>query len=151
MEERIEESDRDQRGIEYVPPGSNGELEPFIRAHTAKYISMITATEFRRGRARGAAVNYGTGRGVGTPISSATVEDLIFYYNHLVKEAELETESFELYEQFQVKRITIENITLRLREEEQDEKEQRELLEELAELSTQVEELAGRMEHLSRA
>lgn len=151
MEERISEGNRDPKGIEYVPPGSNGELEPFIRAHTAKYVSMITAGQFRRGRARGAAVNYGTGRGVGTPISSATVDDLIYYYNHLIREAELEKESSEVYEQFQVKRLTIETITERLQKEEQSPEEQKELLDELASLMAEVEELTELLEKMSRA
>lgn len=51
MEERISEGNRDQKGIEYIPPGVRGELEPFMRAHTAHFVSMIMAAGFRRGRA----------------------------------------------------------------------------------------------------
>lgn len=151
MEERISEGNRDQKGIEYIPPGVRGELEPFMRAHTAHFVSMIMAAGFRRGRARAAAVDYGTGKGVGMPISSATLGDLAYYYNTLIKEAELDEQSFELYEQFQEKRITVENLTIRLREEEQSPEEQKELLNELAGLMAEVEELSNRMEKLDRA
>lgn len=85
------------------------------------------------------------------PISSATLGDLAYYYNTLIKEAELDEQSFELYEQFQEKRITVENLTIRLREEEQSPEEQKELLNELAGLMAEVEELSNRMEKLDRA
>lgn len=151
MEERISEGNRDQKGIEYIPPGVRGELEPFMRAHTAHFVSMIMAVGFRRGRARVAAVDYGTGKGVGMPISSATLGDLAYYYNHLIREAEIELESFKLYEKFLEKQFSAEDLVLSLKTEEHSLEEKQELLKELTKLYAEVEKLTESMEKLDNA
>lgn len=147
MEERISEGDRNEAQIEYVAPGSQGELQPFVRPHTAHFVGMLMATEFRRNRARLAAVSYGTATASGIPLSSMSVIELAHYYNNLIWQAEIEEQSSELYEQFQEKKITVETLMLRLKEES-DPEETKALLQELDKLAAEAAELAERMESM---
>ena len=151
MDDRISESDRDPQTIEYVPPGANGELEPFVQAHNAHFVGLLLAGEFRRGRARASAVSYGTSLAAGVPLSSMTTTELAYYYNHLVRQEELDKKSYDLYEKFQEKKITAENIMLDLQSEEQESEEEKRLLQKLEKLLDEVEVLAKSMENLDRA
>ena len=151
MDGRISEGDRDKAQIEYVPPGTHGELQPFVRPHNARFVGMLMAVEFRRNRARQAAVSYGTATSSGIPLSSASVMELAHYYHYLIDQAEIEEQSSELYEQFLEKKISVETLMSRLEEEEQDPEETRQLLQELDKLAVEAGALAERMENVGLA
>lgn len=150
MEERISEGNREET-LKYVPPGTQGELQPFVRPHTAHFVGMLMAVEFRRNRARAAAVSYGTTTNSGIPLSSLTIVELANYYNYLVGQAEIEKKSSELYEQFLEKKITVETLIQRLKSEPIDQEETKDLLRQLDKLTYEAEELSGRMENIGRA
>jgi hypothetical protein len=157
MEQGIPTSDREiDSNIPDIPavldpPGADGSLEPFIMAHNAHFVSLLMAGEFRRGRARAAAVGYGTSTGSGIPLSSASIEELSFYYNHLVKQAEADDKSEEIYEKFEIKRLDVESLSYRLRHEDLPLEEKQQLLNELTDLMGEIELLTAEMENLGSA
>lgn len=150
MEERISESVRVDLNIPDLP-GTNGELEPFIMAHNAHFVGLLMASGFRRSRARAAAVTYGTATNAGVPLSSATIEELANYYNHLIKQAELDEKSADIYEEFEVARLNAESLAFRLRNEELSLEEKQQLLNELTDLAAEIDKLTEEMEKLGRA
>lgn len=150
MEERVSTGVRVDLNVP-DPPGTNGELEPFIMAHNAHFVSLLMASQFRRNRARAAAVTYGTATNAGIPLSSATVEELAYYYNQLIEQAELDEISGNIYEEFEIKRLDAESLAFRLRNEELSLEEKQQLLNELTDLAAEIEKLTEEMENLGRA
>ena len=132
-------------------PGTNGELEPFVATHNAHFVGLLLAGEFRRSRARAAAVGYGTSTSAGIPLSSATVTELAHYYNHLVKQAELDEQSADLFEKFEVNRINAESLSYRLQREDLPLEEKQQILNDLVDITNEIERLTGQMENLGRA
>lgn len=127
------------------------DLEPFIKPHRDKFVGLLLAYEFRRSRARAAAVMYGTTTASGIPLTSTTATELSYYYNKLVEQAKRDQRSEEIFEEYEVKRIDIETIGFRLRNEELTLDEKNELLKEMTDLAAELEKLIGEMEELGRA
>jgi hypothetical protein len=150
MEERIPTSDQVDLNVP-DSPGVNGELEPFVMAHNAHFVGLLLASGFRRSRARSAAVAYGTATNAGLPLSSFAVTELAYYYNHLIKQDELDQKSADIYEEFEVKRIDAESLSYRLRNEDLSLEEKQELLNELTDLAAEIEKMTEQMETLASA
>lgn len=137
-------------GLNIPVPGEAGELQPFVMPHKAKFVGMMLAAEFRRTRARMAAVTHGTTTASGIPLSSMTITELSYYYNYLVDRAEKDEKSENLYEDFEIKRINAETLSFRLRNEELTIEEKNEILKELTDLVADIEKLSAEMEELGR-
>jgi len=132
-------------------PGESGELEPFVSAHNAKFVGLLSAFHFRRSRARIGAVNYGTANTVVTPVSSRLTQELAFYYQELLAEDERSKESEELYEKMALAQIEIENWIAELRADSLEEETRRELLIKIDKSLVELEVMAGQMEKLANA
>lgn len=150
MEEGISEGNREETKIEYIPPGSQGELMPFMRPHTAHYVGMLLAAKTRRNIWRNAAVTHGTATTRGVPVSSITIRELVYYFQYLADQEEKEAQSTVLYLEFAEKKHTAETIMLRLKEDN-DPEETKRLIQELDKITAQAQELAEQMEKLESA
>ena len=101
-------------------------------------------------RARAAAVAYGTATSAGIPVTSPAAIELAHYHNYLADQAEKEDRSLDLLEEFEVKRVDAETISLRIHNEELSLEEKQQLLNELTDLAREIDDLTQEMEGLGR-
>lgn len=127
-------------------------LEPFVSEQNTKFVSYLLAYKYRRGRARNAAFQYGVGTLADPSYISGADRDLLVRYNNLVKLAELEQTSSELYEMLIDKKIQAELIVENLRDMKSlDYDQRRDQLIELTKLEDEIGKLTGLLEDLDNA
>ena len=118
-----------------------------------KFVALVLAHQYRRGRARNAAVQFGTGRSISPPFLSGSMQDMAIYYQHLLNQADLEDAATNIYEMVLQKKHRAESIKYRL-ESERDQlsrEEARELLEEMNNVASDIESLTILMEEFGDA
>jgi len=125
-------------------------IAPYAMPHKPDFIGLMIAAEFRRTRARSAAVSYGTATNSGIPLTSSFAVELAHYHNYLVKQAENDIRSEELLEEFEILRINAETISLRIRNEDLPLEEKQQLLNELTDLVAEIDKKTQEMEELAR-
>jgi hypothetical protein len=132
--------------------GENGELEPFVSRHNAKFVSLLLAHGYVRNVARNQAVNYATQHSVGTPIATGFAGDLADYYHHLLAIEEADRVSEEAYENAALLEGRAKEIVSLLRSSNDlTIEEKQSLVLELQQVGDQIEELTKLMEKLGDA
>ena len=123
-----------------------------VRGHRAKFVGLLLAGQYRRSLARNRAVKYGTGLAANPGHLLGANTDLLFYYDLLIEAAETAEAADNLYEILFDKRLQAESLIEALRGGDiTDIDVKAEMFEQLQDLETDIERLAGLMEDLDGA